>query len=88
MATEQDIERAILDLLRQRAPGKTICPSEAARRVDPVDWRPLMEPTRSVAQRLVEAGRLEVTQKGEPVDLGTVKGPIRLRLSSDADATT
>lgn len=74
-----DLERAILDLLEQRAP-KTICPSDVAREVGPADgWRDLMDPVRAAAQRLVEQGRLEVTQKGEVVDLRTVRGPVRLR---------
>jgi hypothetical protein len=73
------LEREILSLLGDRAPS-TICPSDVARRVAPDDWRPLMEPVRQAAQRLVEQGRVEITQKGEVVDLATVKGPIRIRL--------
>ncbi len=44
---DADLESAILDLLDRRARGATICPSEAARAVDPDDWRELMEPARS-----------------------------------------
>jgi hypothetical protein len=73
------LEREILSLLADRSPS-TICPSDVARRVAPDDWRPLMEPVRQAAQRLVEQGRVEITQKGEVVDLATVKGPIRIRL--------
>jgi hypothetical protein len=74
-----DLERAILDLLDERAP-KTICPSDVARAVGPADgWRPLMQPVRDAAGRLVERGLVEVTQKGEVVDLATVRGPIRIR---------
>jgi hypothetical protein len=73
------LERAILDLLEQRAPGATICPSDAARAVAPEDdWRELMEPTRQAASRLAEAGKVEITQRGEVVDPHTVKGPIRI----------
>jgi hypothetical protein len=76
---EQGLERAILDLLDRRAP-KTICPSDVARQVGTADgWRDLLEPVRAAAQRLVLAGELEVTQKGEVVDLPTVRGPVRLR---------
>lgn len=75
-----DLERTILDLLDRRAP-RTICPSDVARAVDGEgDWRGLMEPVRKAAQRLVEAGEVEVTQRGEVVDLRTVRGPVRLRL--------
>ena len=74
------LERAVLDLLAQRAPGRTICPSEAARAVaGDADWRGLMEPARRAAQRLVEAGQVEVTQRGEVVDLAAARGPIRIR---------
>ena len=76
---DQELETAIADLLDARGAGKTICPSEAARRVDPQDWRPLMEPARRAAGRLVEAGEVEMTQRGQVVDPATVRGPVRLR---------
>ena len=69
----------ILALLDERAEGKTICPSEAARALRPGDWRPLMQPVRDVAAVMADEGRLEVTQKGEVVDVRTARGPIRLR---------
>jgi hypothetical protein len=73
--------RAILDLLAERAPGKTICPSEAARALaGDTDFRPLMELVRDSARVLAADGTLEVTQHGAPVDLDTVRGPVRLRL--------
>lgn len=72
---------AILELLDARGPGKTICPSEAARTLaGDADFRPHMEPVREAAARLADAGRIEVTQKGEPVRIGEVRGPIRLGL--------
>lgn len=74
------LEQAILDLLGARAHGATICPSEAARRVAPDDWRPLMERARSAARRLVVSGTLEMTQSGHAVDPSTARGPVRLRL--------
>lgn len=77
--TDRALEAAILELLEQRAAGATICPSEAARAVA-ADWRPLLEPARQAARRLVAAGRLEITQRGRPVDPSTARGPIRLRL--------
>jgi hypothetical protein len=74
------LEQEILALLADRAPS-TICPSDVARKVAPDAWRPLMEPVRQAAQRLVGQGQVEITQKGEVVDLATVKGPIRIRLA-------
>lgn len=72
-------EREILDLLDQRAPGATICPSEVARLRAGDDWRAQMQPVRDAAARLVAAGDVDVTQAGEVVDLATARGPIRIR---------
>ena len=73
------LQQAILDLLAQRRAGATICPSDAARAVEPDDWRPLMDAARGAAQRLVDAGEVEVTQGGEVVDLARASGPVRIR---------
>lgn len=80
-ATGDEIRRRILDLLARRAASSTICPSEVARSFSKraEEWRPLMQPVRDVAATLVEEGEIEVTQKGEVVDLNEAKGPIRLR---------
>jgi hypothetical protein len=75
--TDRRLESAITDLLGGR-PG-TICPSEAARAVDPDGWRELMEPTRMAARRLVAAGAVQIVQRGRVVDPSTAKGPIRIR---------
>jgi hypothetical protein len=72
-------EAAIVDLIAERGPDKTICPSEAARALaGKGDFRPSMEPVRDAAARLAKARRIEVTQKGQPVTIGEVRGPIRL----------
>ena len=76
---DRALETAITELLDARGAGKTICPSEAARRVDAAGWRDLMEPARRAARRLVAAGTVEMTQQGAPVDPSTAKGPVRLR---------
>jgi hypothetical protein len=82
--TEQDqtLEATIVDLLAARSRGASICPSEAARAIGGDDWRPLMEPARRAARRLVVSGRVEITQSGRVVDPSTAKGPIRIRLRS------
>ena len=77
--TDAALEQSVLDLLAQRAGGATICPSEAARAVGGDDWRPLMEPARAAARRLVARGLVEITQSGHVVDPSTAKGPIRVR---------
>ena len=73
------LERTIDVLLGQRRPGASICPSEAARAVDPLGWRELMPAARSAAGRLAAAGTVEVTQGGEVVDVATARGPVRVR---------
>ncbi len=75
-----ELERTILSLLDDRAPSSTICPSDAARALGTADgWGSLMEPARDAARRLVEAGEVVITQRGEVVDLDTARGPIRIR---------
>ncbi|MGB3736164.1 MAG: DUF2256 and DUF3253 domain-containing protein [Ilumatobacter sp.] len=81
-STDRALEASILDLLSKRAHGATICPSEAAKAVGAGGedtWRPLMEPARRAARRLVAAGEIEITQRGHVVDPSTARGPIRLR---------
>lgn len=73
------LERRILELLDQRAATSTICPSDVARAEAPEGWRPLMEPVREAARRLVASGDVEITQHGEVIDPGTITGPIRIR---------
>lgn len=79
------IAKAILTLCLERGSGKTICPSEAARRlaVDDGDWRALMPKVRAVAATLQKDGRIAVTQKGAAVDIEAVRGAIRLGMPED-----
>ena len=79
MDADPALERAIGALLDARAPGATICPSEAARAVDPEGWRDLVPQVRAVAGRLAARGEVEVTQRGEVVDVTTARGPVRIR---------
>jgi hypothetical protein len=76
---DQALESAIVELLSRRTIGKTICPSEAARMLDPTRWEELMDRSRAAAQRLVAQGAIVITQQGKVVDPSTAKGPIRLR---------
>ena len=80
---DRALEAAILNLLKQRARGATLCPSEAARAVfgsDSDEWKAAMASTREAARRLVAEGRLVITQGGKVVDPSRARGPIRLRL--------
>jgi hypothetical protein len=65
-------------LLQHREPDRTICPSDAARVVGGTGFRRLMPLAREVAAELADHGSVEVRQRGEPVDLRTAKGPVRL----------
>ena len=87
-APSEDGDRARLAaamraLLHHRGPGKTICPSDAARVAGGERWRTIVPLAREVAAELARAGDLVVTQRGEPLepDPTTWKGPVRLRLS-------
>ena len=78
---DQYLEASILALLDARGGGATICPSEAARQVEPVEWPGLMESARAAARRLVARGRVQILQRGRIVDPSTARGPIRIRRS-------
>ena len=73
------LEEQICRLLDQRRPDASICPSEAARAVDPREWRALMPAARAAAGRLAAAGVVVVTQGGSVVDVTTAPGPVRIR---------
>lgn len=98
--TDRAVEAQILELLAQRGPGKTICPSEVARALyrrplpgasgddqTVAGWRALMDPVREAAGRLVESGEIVATQGGVVIELSTAKGPIRLRRKDDGSRT-
>ena len=74
------MREAILALARERAPAKTICPSDAARAVGGDQWRDLMEQSRDLARDLAKAGEVEIMQRGEVIDPDAQwRGPIRIR---------
>ncbi len=78
------LEAAILDLIADRGPEKTICPSDAARMVagdHPDHWGPLMQPARRIAVRLMKQGRVVITRKGRVVDPDDFKGVYRIGLT-------
>ena len=74
-----NFENSILDLLKERGAGKTICPSEVLSEELKKD-KLVMEQVRQAARRLVARDEIEITQKGSVVDPSTAKGPIRLKL--------
>ena len=66
-------------MLDLRGNGKTICPSEVARKLDNICWRDHMENVHEVVIAMVEAGLIITIQKGEPVDPRMRKGVYRIR---------
>lgn len=78
-AFDERISATIRALLRKRI-DTSICPSEVARvvRGDGDAWREHMGDVRRVAAQLASRGELVATQKGAPVDIENVRGPIRL----------
>jgi len=80
--SEDRIEAAILALVDARGPGKSICPSEAAREAFPEDWNSRMRAVRASAVHLARQGRIVILRKGKPVDPEDFKGVYRLALPS------
>ncbi|MFN4225685.1 MAG: DUF3253 domain-containing protein [Hyphomonas sp.] len=75
------VREAILALTAQRGPGKTICPTEAAKAVSEARWQKLLPDVRAEAVRLHKAGAIAIYRKGRPVDdPDTFKGVYRLGL--------
>ncbi len=82
------IEAALLELANERGVGRTLCPSEVARRLWPDAWREHMEDVRCGARRLAHRGALQISQHGRAVDPDDFRGPIRVGLpdsSTSAD---
>jgi len=79
---DRELEALILAMLESRPRSASVCPSDVARQAD-TDWRPLMEPVRRAARRLVAEGRVEICQGGRVVDPSHARGPIRIRLVRD-----
>jgi hypothetical protein len=81
---DPNFENDLMQLLKKRGAGKTICPSE----ILPENLKKekaVMEQVRQAARRLVAKGEIEITQKGVVVDPSTAKGPIRLKLKKRGD---
>jgi hypothetical protein len=89
-ASNKDIRDEILRMLLMLKSGESICSSDAARAFGP-KWREMMPAVREVAVDMVRDGSIEITQKGEVVDIEqrnieSIKGPIRLRLAARINA--
>ena len=78
MPEDSHIAQTLLSIAKARGANASFCPSEAARALNPADWRPLLPRVRSVAGRLQRDGLIAVTQSGRAVDALGAEGPIRL----------
>jgi hypothetical protein len=76
------ISQTILTMAAERAPDKTVCPSEIARALFPDDWRKHMDEVRAEAIKLQKTGKVQIAQKGKPVNVDHIKGPVRIKLIS------
>jgi hypothetical protein len=74
-----ELEAVILRLLRDRSATASICPADAARAARPDGWRALMDEVRAAAGRLAARGEVDVTQRGQVVDIAAARGPVRIR---------
>lgn len=87
MNAETDrVSETIMRLCTERGPGKTICPTEAAKALgeeaggDDLAWREWLAKVRTVAVGLAREGRIVIYRKGKPVDPDSFRGVIRLGL--------
>lgn len=76
----EKIATAILSTAVHRGAEKSTCPSEIARMLFPDDWRKHMKDVREVAIDLHNKGNVVITQKGIPVDVKNIKGPVRIKI--------
>lgn len=81
MQRQTAISPTILSIATQRGPDKSTCPSEIARLLFPDDWRKHMKDVVDVAIDLHHQGKVVITQKGVPIDVNHIKGPIRIKIS-------
>ncbi|WP_432547912.1 DUF3253 domain-containing protein [Kineococcus sp. SYSU DK004] len=75
---DAELERVLEEALDAGGRGG-VTPEEVARAVGGQEWRPLLEPARAAARRLVAAGRAQLVQDGRVVDPSTARGPVRVR---------
>lgn len=71
-------EAAIRALLADRAPGATICPSEAARRLagPQGDWRAELAAVHAAVDIMIAQGTIALSWRGEPKQKR--RGPYRI----------
>ena len=76
----EKIETTILSTAIHRGAEKSSCPSEIARMLFPNGWRKHMKDVLEVAIDLHNKGSIAITQKGIPIDVKNIKGPVRIKI--------
>jgi len=74
------IYETIMSIATHRGPEKSTCPSEIARMLFPDDWRKHMKNVLDAAIDLHHQGKVVITQKGMPIDVNHIKGPVRIKI--------
>ncbi|MGO8739660.1 DUF3253 domain-containing protein [Rhodoblastus sp.] len=86
MLDDDPLAQTILALCAALGPGKSICPTDAARAFahareeDDLAWRGHLHQVRARAVALARAGRLVILRKGKPADPDDFRGVYRLSL--------
>lgn len=76
---------AVLNLLTEREPGATICPSEVARRIasdDDANWRKVMPLVHAAVDHLLDRESIKLSWKGKALSART--GPYRIGRANDS----
>ncbi len=79
------IEDAILSLLADLAPGKSIDPANVARIILPERWQRALGQVRSTAVGMARQGQVVILRHNKPADPDSFKGVYRLRLPMEGD---
>ncbi|MDH7794487.1 MULTISPECIES: DUF3253 domain-containing protein [unclassified Beijerinckia] len=85
-APNKTLEAAILDLCIEAGPGKSICPTDAAKSIaaakggDDLAWRSWLTRVRATAIGMARKGDLVIYRKGKPADPDDFRGVYRLGL--------
>jgi hypothetical protein len=80
------IEDAILTLLADQPPGKSIDPAQVAKIILPERWQRALGQVRSTAVGMARAGQVVILRHNKPADPDSFKGVYRLRLPLEGDA--
>jgi len=80
MQHHTEIAETIMRVANDRGTEISTCPSEISRMLFPDDWRKHMKGVVDVAIDLHNQGKVVITQKGLPIDVNHIKGPIRIKI--------